>query len=115
MPFPGWTLPGVYTLGGAQIALKSQGCAIGRRCVFVGTGPLLYLVAYQYAKAGAEVAAVLDTAPSRQGALPGPARAAAQRRHVRQGPLLPRLAARAAASRSGSGVQPIAIRGRASA
>jgi NADPH-dependent 2,4-dienoyl-CoA reductase/sulfur reductase-like enzyme len=29
--------------------------------VFLGTGPLLLLVAYQYAKAGAEVAAVLDT------------------------------------------------------
>ena len=52
LPFSGWTLPGVYTLGAAQIALKSQGCAIGRRVVFAGTGPLLYLVAYQYAKAG---------------------------------------------------------------
>ena len=27
LPFPGWTLPGVYTLGAAQVALKSQGCA----------------------------------------------------------------------------------------
>jgi NADPH-dependent 2,4-dienoyl-CoA reductase/sulfur reductase-like enzyme len=61
IPFPGWTRPGVFSLGGAQVALKWQGCAIGRRTVFVGTGPLLYLVAYQYAKAGAEVAAVLDT------------------------------------------------------
>ena len=67
LPFSGWTLPGVYTLGAAQIALKSQGCAIGRRVVFAGTGPLLYLVAYQYAKAGAQVEAVLDTNPfSRQ-------------------------------------------------
>jgi NADPH-dependent 2,4-dienoyl-CoA reductase/sulfur reductase-like enzyme len=31
--------------------------------VFAGTGPLLPLVAYQYAKAGADVAAVLDTSP----------------------------------------------------
>ena len=62
LPFPGWTLPGVFTLGGAQVALKYQGCAIGHRVVFVGSGPLLYLVAYQYAKAGASVAAVLDTA-----------------------------------------------------
>ncbi|GGF26722.1 FAD/NAD(P)-binding oxidoreductase [Aliidongia dinghuensis] len=61
IPFPGWTLPGVFSLGGAQIALKAQGCAIGRRVVFAGTGPLLPLVAYQYAKAGATVAAVLDT------------------------------------------------------
>lgn len=62
LPIPGWTLPGVYTLGGAQVALKFQGCAIGRQVVFMGTGPLLYLVAYQYAKAGVNVAAVLDTA-----------------------------------------------------
>ncbi|VVE27137.1 (2Fe-2S)-binding protein [Pandoraea horticolens] len=61
LPLPGWTLPGVYTLGGAQVALKAQGCAIGDRVVFAGTGPLLYLVAYQYARAGANVAAVLDT------------------------------------------------------
>ncbi|WP_025596726.1 FAD/NAD(P)-dependent oxidoreductase [Burkholderia sp. WSM2230] len=67
LPLPGWTLPGVYTLGAAQVALKAQGCAIGRQVVFAGTGPLLYLVAYQYAKAGARVAAVLDTSPfSRQ-------------------------------------------------
>lgn len=62
LPVPGWTLPGVYTLGGAQVALKFQGCAIGSRVVLAGTGPLLYLVAYQYAKAGVDVAAVLDTA-----------------------------------------------------
>jgi NADPH-dependent 2,4-dienoyl-CoA reductase/sulfur reductase-like enzyme len=63
LPIPGWTLPGVYTLGAAQIALKFQGCAIGSRVVLAGSGPLLYLVAYQYAKAGATVAAVLDTSP----------------------------------------------------
>lgn len=61
IPFPGWTLPGVFTMGGAQVALKSQGCAIGEPVVFMGTGPLLYLVAYQYARARARVAAILDT------------------------------------------------------
>ncbi len=62
MPVPGWTLPGVYSLGAAQIALKAQACAIGRRVVFLGSGPLLYLVAHHYVEAGASVAAVLDTA-----------------------------------------------------
>jgi NADPH-dependent 2,4-dienoyl-CoA reductase/sulfur reductase-like enzyme len=73
IPFPGWTLPGIYTLGAAQIALKYQGCAVGRRIVFMGTGPLLYLVAYQYAKAGGAVAAVLDTTPfaAKRRAVPG--------------------------------------------
>ncbi|HEX7761676.1 MAG TPA: FAD/NAD(P)-binding oxidoreductase [Caulobacteraceae bacterium] len=61
LPIKGWTLPGCYSLGAAQIALKAQACAIGRRVVFLGTGPLLYLVSYQYAKAGVDVAAVLDT------------------------------------------------------
>ncbi|WP_306715909.1 FAD/NAD(P)-dependent oxidoreductase [Burkholderia dolosa] len=73
LPLPGWTRAGVYTLGGAQVALKAQGCAIGRRVVFAGTGPLLYLVAYQYAKAGAQVLAVLDTSPLRRQAAATPA------------------------------------------
>jgi len=64
LPFPGWTLPGVYTLGAAQVALKHQGCLIGPRVVFAGTGPLLYLVAWQYASHGGQVAAVLDTSPA---------------------------------------------------
>jgi NADPH-dependent 2,4-dienoyl-CoA reductase/sulfur reductase-like enzyme len=72
IPIPGWTRPGVTTLGGAQIALKTQGCGIGRRVVFLGTGPLLWLVAYQYAKAGAEVVAVLDTTPFATKAMAAP-------------------------------------------
>jgi NADPH-dependent 2,4-dienoyl-CoA reductase/sulfur reductase-like enzyme len=63
MPVRGWNLAGTYSLGAAQIALKAQACAVGRRVVFLGTGPLLYLVAAQYVKAGASVAAVLDTSP----------------------------------------------------
>ncbi|WP_461384566.1 NAD(P)/FAD-dependent oxidoreductase, partial [Devosia indica] len=60
-PINGWTLPGVYTLGAAQIALKAQGCGIGRRVALVGSGPLLYLVAYQYLLAGLPPVAVVDT------------------------------------------------------
>jgi NADPH-dependent 2,4-dienoyl-CoA reductase/sulfur reductase-like enzyme len=84
LPVPGWTLPGVYSLGAAQIALKAQACAIGRKVAFLGTGPLLYLVAYQYAKAGAHVAAVMDTstAGNRIRALP---RLMARPRQLRHG------------------------------
>lgn len=64
VPAPGWTLPGVYSLGGAQIALKHQGCTIGSKVAFVGTGPLLLLTAYQYARAGVPPAAVV--LPSRR-------------------------------------------------
>jgi NADPH-dependent 2,4-dienoyl-CoA reductase/sulfur reductase-like enzyme len=63
LPIPGWTLPGVFTLGGAQVLLKEHGCLIGRRIVFCGSSPLLYLVARQYRAMGAEIAAVLDTTP----------------------------------------------------
>ncbi|SAL24209.1 FAD/NAD(P)-dependent oxidoreductase [Caballeronia telluris] len=66
MPVPGWHFAGTYSLGGAQVALKSQGCAIGARVVMMGSGPLLYLVAAQYVKAGATVAAVLDTSTAMQ-------------------------------------------------
>lgn len=72
LPFPGWTLPGVFTLGAAQVALKAQAALLGPRVVLAGTGPLLVLVAWQYTQAGAAVQAVLDTAPagSRRRALP---------------------------------------------
>ncbi|MBZ9701572.1 MULTISPECIES: FAD/NAD(P)-binding oxidoreductase [unclassified Mesorhizobium] len=62
-PVPGWQSAGVYSLGAAQIALKAQGVALGRRIVLIGSGPLLTLVGAQLVKAGAGVAAVLDTSP----------------------------------------------------
>lgn len=78
MPVPGWTTPGVFSLGGAQTLLKDQGATIGARVVFAGASPLLYLAALQYRAAGAEVAAVLDTTPfaAKRAALPVLARAA---------------------------------------
>ncbi|HYF86577.1 FAD/NAD(P)-binding oxidoreductase [Azospirillum sp.] len=64
-PLPGWQAPGVYSLGAMQIALKAQGVAMGRRIVLAGSGPLLTLLATQLLKAGAQIAAVLDTAGMR--------------------------------------------------
>ena len=69
LPIPGWTQPGVFTLGGAQVLLKDQGCLIGRRVVFCGSSPLLYLAALQYKKMGCEIAAVLDTSSLQNKAL----------------------------------------------
>jgi NADPH-dependent 2,4-dienoyl-CoA reductase/sulfur reductase-like enzyme len=63
MPLPGWTLPGVFTLGGAQVILKDQGCLIGNRVAFLGSSPLLLLAALQYHKSGASIASVVDTTP----------------------------------------------------
>jgi NADPH-dependent 2,4-dienoyl-CoA reductase/sulfur reductase-like enzyme len=62
-PLPGWTLPGVFTLGGAQVALKDQGCLIGSRVAFLGSSPLLTLAAKQYRVMGAEIAVIADTTP----------------------------------------------------
>ena len=63
-PIPGWTLPGVMTAGAAQILLKSSGMVAHGRVVLAGTGPLLWLLAAQYMRAGANIAALLDTTPS---------------------------------------------------
>ncbi len=64
-PVPGWQSAGVYSLGAMQIALKSQEVVLGTHLVLAGSGPLLTLVAAQLLKAGARLAAVLDTAPMR--------------------------------------------------
>jgi len=69
LPVPGWTKPGVFTLGGAQVLLKDQGCLIGSRVVFCGSSPLLYLAALQYRRMGGEVAAILDTSSFMEKAL----------------------------------------------
>ncbi len=60
VPFPGWELPGVVTVGGAQALLKGQGHKIGQRVLVAGTGPLLLSLALSLAKAGVEVVGVAD-------------------------------------------------------
>jgi NADPH-dependent 2,4-dienoyl-CoA reductase/sulfur reductase-like enzyme len=62
LPFPGWTLPGVVTAGGAQAMLKGGLVVPGRRAVVAGTGPLLLPVATGLAAAGVEVAALVESA-----------------------------------------------------
>ncbi len=98
--------PGAYTLGGAQVALKAQALQSEARVVFFGTGPLLYLVAYQYAKAGIDVRAVLDTTPepprSRH------CRDCSRRSNVSQGTAL-RVPVEARGARIAHGVRPLAI------
>ena len=65
LPFPGWTLPGVVTAGGAQAMLKGGLVLPGRAVVVAGTGPLLMPVAAGLAAAGAEVAALVEAADPR--------------------------------------------------
>lgn len=70
-PVPGWTLPGVMTAGAGQILLKASGLVPEGRVVLAGLGPLLYLIAWQYLRAGVPIAAILETTarPSRMAAL----------------------------------------------
>ena len=65
VPFPGWTLPGVMTAGGAQALVKTMRIRPGRRALVGGTGPLLLVVANQLHQIGVEVVAVLEAAPPR--------------------------------------------------
>ncbi|KQX78464.1 NAD(P)/FAD-dependent oxidoreductase [Streptomyces sp. Root1310] len=65
LPFPGWTLPGVVTAGGAQALLKGGLVLPGRTAVVAGTGPLLLPVATGLAAAGAQVVALLESAGPR--------------------------------------------------
>ncbi|NNN29517.1 FAD-dependent oxidoreductase [Streptomyces sp. S3(2020)] len=62
LPFPGWTLPGVVTAGGAQAMLKGGLAVPGRTAVVAGTGPLLLPVATGLAAAGVKVAALVESA-----------------------------------------------------
>lgn len=63
MPVEGWTLPGVMGAGAAQILLKSSGL-VHDGAVIAGAGPLIWLIAAQYLRAGAHIEAILDMTPA---------------------------------------------------
>jgi NADPH-dependent 2,4-dienoyl-CoA reductase/sulfur reductase-like enzyme len=63
VPFPGWTLPGIFFAGGAQTLLKAQGIRVGDRVLVAGAGPLPIVVAAQLARAGVRVVAVATLQP----------------------------------------------------
>jgi NADPH-dependent 2,4-dienoyl-CoA reductase/sulfur reductase-like enzyme len=65
LPFPGWTLPNVLGVGGAQALLKAGAEVRGKRVVIAGSGPLLLPVAAAYARADAEVLLVAEQASRR--------------------------------------------------
>ncbi|GLQ12506.1 FAD/NAD(P)-binding oxidoreductase [Devosia yakushimensis] len=66
VPFPGWTLPGVLTVGAAQILLKSATQFPKGPVWIAGSGPLPLLYAVQLLKAGGNLAGYLDTTPPGQ-------------------------------------------------
>jgi NADPH-dependent 2,4-dienoyl-CoA reductase/sulfur reductase-like enzyme len=64
LPFPGWTLPNVVGVGGAQALIKSGMPVRGKRAVVAGTGPLVLAVAASLAAHGARVRIVAEQAPA---------------------------------------------------
>jgi NADPH-dependent 2,4-dienoyl-CoA reductase/sulfur reductase-like enzyme len=60
LPFPGWTMPGVFGAGGLQALVKGGFSVRGKRVVVAGTGPLLLAVAAHLREYGATVVAVAE-------------------------------------------------------
>ena len=59
-PFPGWTLPGVMTVGAAQTLFKESALVPEKPPVICGRGPLVYLFTRQLLAAGLKSAVLLD-------------------------------------------------------
>jgi thioredoxin reductase len=83
MHVPGWTLPGVMTVGALQTLARAYRVAPGRRIVIAGNGPLCLQTAAELRAGGANVVAVLEAA-----ARPGFNRVPALARTAWAGPAL---------------------------
>lgn len=82
LPFPGWTLPGIFGPGGLQSLAKHGWPVAGKRIVLAGSGPLLLAVGSGLRKMGATVVSINEQAPWSRlitfaaGLLPWPAKLA---------------------------------------
>ena len=65
VPFPGWTLPGVFGLAAATSMLKRDGRLPGRHIAVAGQGPLLIAVAAKALASGLPPQFVIDIARRR--------------------------------------------------
>jgi len=63
IPVPGAVLPGVMYAGAAQLMLKTTRSVPSGRCVLVGSGPLLLLLAKQLLDVGVHPTALVETTP----------------------------------------------------
>jgi thioredoxin reductase len=58
--FPGWTLPGVISAGGAQTLTKTQWVKPGQRMLLAGAGPFLLPVSQSLLRADVKIAAIAE-------------------------------------------------------
>ncbi|NIZ09317.1 FAD-dependent oxidoreductase [Pseudooceanicola sp. HF7] len=61
---PGWTLPGVMTVGAAQTLWRSYRTLPGKRVALFGNGPLVAQVAQELTAGGAEIVVLAEAAPA---------------------------------------------------
>jgi len=66
LPFPGWTLPGVFGAGGLQALVKGGYPVRGKRIAVAGSGPLLLAVAVHLSEQGAQITSITEQAPLAQ-------------------------------------------------
>jgi thioredoxin reductase/bacterioferritin-associated ferredoxin len=64
IPFPGWTLPGVFSVGGLNTIVK-KGILPGKRFLVAGSGPLQLVLANHLIHAGARLSAIVNAASLR--------------------------------------------------
>ena len=60
LPFKGWDLPGVISLGAAQIFMKSHGVLPAQETLIAGSSPLQMVLATEMLSNGGKVTALLD-------------------------------------------------------
>lgn len=60
LPFKGWTLPGVYSTGLAQVLMKSSGILPAREMLIGGSGLFLFSVAYEFLKNKGKALGILE-------------------------------------------------------
>jgi NADPH-dependent 2,4-dienoyl-CoA reductase/sulfur reductase-like enzyme len=66
LPFPGWTLPGVFGVGGLQALVRSGYDVRRKRIIVAGSGPLLMAVAAHLKQDGAEIVSIHEQASARR-------------------------------------------------
>ncbi len=66
LPFPGWTLPGILTLGGIQKKILQDRFLPGKRILLAGCSPLLIPTAASVVRAGGKVVAISDAVALRR-------------------------------------------------
>lgn len=89
VPLPGWTLPGVMTIGAAQVLTNVHQVRPGRHGLVVGFSPLSFAIAQELRWAGISLAGIVMAPPD--GLLPLGGADAEWQRVARMGRLAPSL------------------------